>query len=1394
MNGKINGDKTSTTQDTLSKQKINFNLLLEQNDGNNIEINGSNNNVYFVSKYSPKSEEYTHIKKIIPLKITLMNKVLFTILNIITCGIINLIMKWFPSVKFYIRYNTANLLDASHLGIYGFDGELDIIKIKKINFPIVDLEKDSIITNLGINLRSMRNAIMFDYKSYDYIFNENTNHFEILDYGIKCPRNKILKNFSFGLYPNEVEFLKLIFGKCDIDIQITNIKKIILEELSDPFYLFELYSVILWFLTEYYFYSIVVIILTSISFLISVKETHSNLKKIEDLSKYSCPINIYRKNLEGRLIVQKLSSLELVPGDLFEVPDEGITLPCDCILLKGSAVVNESMLTGESIPIIKNSLENSEDIYDSKLIENNKYVLFSGTKILHKQIKDKNDKILAIVSHTGFRTFKGQMLSSVIFPEEEDEDFRNDSLRYIVFMIIVCFVGYFISLKYLVEEDVSAEELTLRFFELFTTAVPPSLPTCLSLGMSNSLQRLKKFNIFCINRERVTLLGTINTIVFDKTGTLTENYLDINGFIPTIINNKLNVFEFGNFSNDSKIYFNIIKEYLKIKKNNSSYVNKNKDLLKLYFECLTSCHCLSIINNKIIGDPIDVKMFQNTDWILEEKQNDEKNIKNKDEEIINNYEEGDDLNEVKILYTTKPKDNIDLDSYEIEIYKRFDFSSNLQRMSVIVKDINENYFKIFCKGSPEKIKKLCLTETIPIKFDETFNYYAAKGYRVLAMACQYITIKEMNIIETIQREKIENKMIFLGFLIVTDKLKPETKSTIISLDKADMRIMMATGDNILTSISVSKECDIVKKNQELFLLEYDKDENGKDYFFWDKYNDNKDEIDEDNIDSSETEINNDNHINDYNDLHDDKSLISIYPVKEITDLINSEQKLKEEKKVNEYDNLGANTSILTNITSSRSRRQSISINVEEGKKNQIMFINDFSPLKISKTDNYTIALTGETFNKLSELNRLYLLFKPKHLIEAHQVFRLVLKKGNVFARMNPQHKALLIESLKEEGLIPLMCGDGSNDCLALRKANVGVSLSIEEASISAHFTSLYPGINCLLHLLKEGKCSLAACIQVFKYVICESMIQFIAITLVMIYNSYFSDFQFFLGDVIISIPVVSFYLMIKPADELTYQYPVSGILTFPVLISVFSQMFFILFFQLGGNLFLKNIYKWENICGFVPGSDYPLSCEENTIFFIISNFQFIICSLAFCTFVPFRQNIFKNRSQVVYYFLMIIYMSWFTINCDEFSRSIFMLYDFDLNYTRYDNKTYNPKMFKYILFLIVVINFVISFFFERLLINFIEIIWNKNRIKQYKKEINKEKENYILKGNEYFGDVPLFKYHDVFYYDRRYENRSNKAKKSTKKKDGRNFIELVGANENSDNSDNSINSNNKNEK
>ena len=60
----------------------------------------------------------------------------------------------------------------------------------------------------------------------------------------------------------------------------------------------------------------------------------------------------------------EVSSEELVPGDIIRVP-EGVVLPCDMILLEGSCVVDESVLTGESVPVMKASLSSGQDTYSA---------------------------------------------------------------------------------------------------------------------------------------------------------------------------------------------------------------------------------------------------------------------------------------------------------------------------------------------------------------------------------------------------------------------------------------------------------------------------------------------------------------------------------------------------------------------------------------------------------------------------------------------------------------------------------------------------------------------------------------------------------------------------------------------------------------------------------------------------------------------------------------------------------------------------------------------------------------------------------------------------------------------------------------------------------------------
>ena len=69
----------------------------------------------------------------------------------------------------------------------------------------------------------------------------------------------------------------------------------------------------------------------------------------------------------------------MVPGDVIEIP-ENVTMPCDCTLLTGSCIVNESMLTGESIPVLKNNLPFTDDVYDPEV--DSKFTLYGGTKVI----------------------------------------------------------------------------------------------------------------------------------------------------------------------------------------------------------------------------------------------------------------------------------------------------------------------------------------------------------------------------------------------------------------------------------------------------------------------------------------------------------------------------------------------------------------------------------------------------------------------------------------------------------------------------------------------------------------------------------------------------------------------------------------------------------------------------------------------------------------------------------------------------------------------------------------------------------------------------------------------------------------------------------------------------
>ena len=76
-----------------------------------------------------------------------------------------------------------------------------------------------------------------------------------------------------------------------------------------------------------------------------------------------------------------------------------------------------------------------------------------------------------------------------------------------------------------------------------------------------------------------------------------------------------------------------------------------------------------------------------------------------------------------------------------------------------------------------------------------------------------------------------------------------------------------------------------------------------------------------------------------------------------------------------------------------------------------------------------------------------------------------------------------------------MCGDGANDCGALKAAHSGISLSEAEASVASPFTSKIANIECVPQLIREGRAALVTSFGVFKFIAGYSLVQFTSVLL-----------------------------------------------------------------------------------------------------------------------------------------------------------------------------------------------------------------------------------------------------------------------------------------------------------
>ena len=1319
---------------------------------------------YTIGKYDELCEEHFRIEKIVPLKKTKEKIAYNIILNVLTGCIIQFIYGIFPKFEKEVCYEETSLENSQKLFIHCTDGKFYFTDINKCTLPKIN-NPDILLPEINYSLE----LILFKFKLFTYIFNSKTNKFDSLKFQIYRTKQEILEKMIRGLKDKERDYQRNIY-----------------DNMCDFFFFFQVFAIVLWSFTGFGVYAAVVSCLVIYSLVDTSLEVRNNLLNIRRMSRYSISINLYGSN-----VIKEIQSVDLVPGDVFELPPDNTAIPCDCILLSGSVIVNEAMLTGESTPIIKAHLPLLETRFDYEI--DSKYMLFSGTKIVQKRPENKKP-LLCLCYSTGFNTVRGNLIRSVLFPKEGDTSFMVDSINVLKIIGLIFLVGFLSLLPYKIwvivhsdknERGEDIKELFFQVLDLLTQAVPPELPLCLGICLGIAQKRCKKNNITCINKEKINSAGKIKVCVFDKTGTLTEDHLDIYSYVPITVNSGENLddnkrnFIFGQETKSVKEMAQNCYKYYKDKIKDPSCKSAKKEMEQLFIECLACCQGATRVHNELIGDPIDVQMFNATGWNLVEEPNDPVNYNPKILTFVRPSEEKsltEKLANLEGIENAEKRDNIMRDHYELGIMRRFDFESKLQRMSSVVKSITGTSFMCYCKGSPEKISELCQENTIPDNFNEVLNRFTSQGFRVLALSCKVMQMTYDQAIE-IPRDLAEKDLIFLGLLIVENQLKEATSGVLKSLsEEGHLRVRMATGDNILTAICVSRKSNLISPQSTVYSCEIeeevvDENENNQNIINTsNNTNEDEDEYNRSGIQKEKKKIKKLiwKTIENFNDLDfedQQPNLISQNTIKINRESDNKALMVLLPQEVDEDEDEANNNSDKKSDLSSRKVVSKKDKNKEKDNIDEFMNINvDLTQLPFNNDqDNFTIAIAGKTFEMLYYMNQKYessyennedfpisqtntqreMAPSKLALQPFHEAFRLILRHASVYARCSPDNKTQLVQSLQKEGFQVLMCGDGANDCGALKAADVGVSLSQEEASIAAPFTSTNPDIQCIIEVLNQGKCALVTSVEIFKYMIIFSLTEFFAMSLMMFRHTFLFDYQSIAIDIVITLPLCTFLPMTGAYENFNYNRPYSNLASFPIFISVFFQFLLNAIFQLGGYFVMdfffptsefifsrncKSKNREKMLCQTLDKDIDCKDCLDNSMIFYVSFPQYLFSGLVLVTAAPFKKRIYTNYTLFIFVIICYLYVLYIIIFTDYISRRLLHLIPFpdDTSNIYKDvkgdgNKSLpNIKMpFKFYVVLYCLVNFLVCLFFEKVVVSFLIKIWSKNQFNKNEKEMRK---------------------------------------------------------------------------
>ncbi|KAI8367020.1 putative P-type ATPase [Choanephora cucurbitarum] len=1102
--------------------------------------------------------------RIIGYKYSSLHLMLYRICCILSLGFVWLVCRWVPSwhiawtgvkvplkdaewLVFKSPYNEIEIIRPVRNWYNGSIGSIFSYDQVKEEIPRLLLNSDQVKSMLDMD-KQLSQLMLVEYRYIRLAYHPVLHKFLIVGFWKDQSWNSS-KNFKTGLSSDKHHARLSVFGPNLINIREKPTTKLLTDEVLNPFYVFQIGSILLWCMDDYYYYAFCIFIISAFSIVSTLLETKQTMKRMKDMSFFECSVRVFR---EGSW--QNVSSVELVPGDLIDIANVH-TVPCDAMLVSGDCILNESMLTGESVPVSKAPIT---DVTLRKMnlscsgipAEISKHFLFMGTNMVRVRGGDNVSLATAIVVRTGFNTAKGALVRSMLFPKPNSFKFYRDSFRFIGVLSVIALIGFLISSVNFIRLGIDSTTMVLRALDLITIVVPPALPATLSIGTSFAISRLKKLGIFCISPPRVNIGGKIDCMCFDKTGTLTEDGLDIHGIRAV-----------KTTSDGRKLFDEECKSVGHVDPNND--MDEHTTQAKV-LQTMTTCHSLKIVNGELLGDPLDLKMFEFTQWELEESGGATSTGLKPTSELAALQAKKSAKVGIMPTVVRPPGGRRDIDiqpehaapPVEFGIIHTFEFVSALRRMSVIVRRLASPTMEIFVKGAPEVMKDICTPESMPEDYQERLYKYTHSGYRVIACASRKLVGVKWHKLHKLKRDEMETGLTFLGFIVFENKLKPRTTAAITTLRNANIRQIMCTGDNVLTAVSVARECGLIDSSAEIYIPRF--------------------------LKGSSTE---------------------------------EDSELCWESVLQEGSELSPTT------LQPRSR----------------MFSNDNPYVQFQE---YYLAITGEAFRWMVDHAETECLYR-------------MLVKGAIYARMSPDEKQELVVQLQEIGYCVGFCGDGANDCGALKAGDIGISLSEAEASVAAPFTSNTMDIECVIDVIKEGRAALVTSFSCFKYMALYSLIQFTSVTLLYAFGSNLGDFQFLYIDLFLILPIAVYMGYTAAWPSLHKRRPTASLVSKKVLTSLIGQIMINSGFQMVAYWAVHH-QSWYTPPVFDPDGE-NIICLENTVLFLISSYQYMLVAVVFSVGPPFRQPIWTNGRLVLTLSVLVGLTSWFVLLPPSFVLDIMEL-------------------------------------------------------------------------------------------------------------------------------------------